>query len=397
MKSCAALAAIRTSAAGSFGVEGRRVAGLRTSSRSTTRESRTACVPGHALLAGEDLRRCCARGPLERRLATRSSPSGVRARRRARRVGWSSEVSPQSPRDARSHVYLTEFGQHAARAPPTSGPSRCWGRCTTFAEQIRARRVGVRPTCPPPGAMLFPHAPGGVQSRRTRRGGCGRISPSAARAGRAAAAPRRVRRRSRRAMSKDPGGPIASAGELSGPRSPRSARRPPARAPRRRSPRPPPTRAVADPFSLAVAGRSASRISFGGLSPPLQMPWPSTAGRAGPTSTRRAARRCGRGSSPRPALRRRAGGGTDAPEPAGQTGAIHDASEAPGLPYTEVAAEVDRLVATMKEPREGAAAARACGTRRPRPSRTARARQGGRDPAKPSSFTALPTRECSAA
>ena len=73
----------------------------------------------------------------------------------------------------------------------------------------------------------------------------------------------------------------------------------------------------------------------------------------GPTSTTTSARPCARGSSPAGAPPAASGLAEEIQlllRQAAQTRArVHDAIEESDLPYTEVAAEVDRLVATMQD------------------------------------------------
>ena len=263
--------------------------------------------------------------------------------------------------DAKRHVYLTDFGLSVRLGGiDDSRPGRLLGTVHYISpEQIRGEEIGVRSDVYALGAMLFHMLTGGVpfpadgdEARLWAHLSEPPPAPSCA-GGRIPVAFDAV---IARAMAKDPAHRYASAGELSraaGAAVGEPAAPPPAApADDRRALA---TRALADPFSLAAAGAIAlAGVILGGLA--LALPLALVVYLAG-------AVRAYLDDDVREAVRAQVEPARAPPPASGlseeiqlllrqaaQTRSrVHEAIEEAGLPYTEVAAEVDRLVATMHD------------------------------------------------
>jgi hypothetical protein len=262
--------------------------------------------------------------------------------------------------DAKRHVYLTDFGLTVQLGGiDDSRPGRLLGTVHYISpEQIRGEEIGVRTDVYALGAMLFHMLTGGVpfpadndEARLWAHLSEPPPAPSRAGGGIPAAFDAVVAR----AMSKDPAHRYASAGDLS--RAVLAAVGEP--------PAPPPAapvddrralakRALADPFSLVAAGVIVlAGVILGGLA--LALPLAFVVYLAG--AVRAYLDEDVRESARPPAEPARVPpSSTQAEEiqlllrQAAQTRArVHDAIEESDLPYTEVATEVDRLVATMQD------------------------------------------------
>jgi hypothetical protein len=264
--------------------------------------------------------------------------------------------------DAGRHVYLTDFGlsTQLGGTGDDTRPGRLLGTVHYISpEQIRGEEIGVRTDVYALGAMLFHMLTGGVpfpadtdEARLWAHLSEPPPAPSRAGGGIPAAYDAVIAR----AMSKDPADRYASAGDLS--RATLAAVGDPSA--------PPPAapvdarralveRALADPFSLAAAAAIVlAGVIFGGLALAVALALAVYAAgvvRAYLDDDVREAVR----AQVEPARAFRTGGGLAEEiqlllRQAAQTRLrIHDAIEEAGLPYAEVAAEVDRLVATMRE------------------------------------------------
>jgi hypothetical protein len=268
--------------------------------------------------------------------------------------------------DAGHHVYLTDFGLSVRLGGiDDSRPGRLLGTVHYISpEQIRGEEIGVRTDVYALGAMLFHMLTGGVPfpARTDEARLWAHLSeppPKPSHAG--GGIPGAFDAVIARAMSKDPAHRYASAGDLSRAAS-AAVGEPPALPPAAPADdrRALVGRALADPFSLAAAGAIVlAGVIFGGLV--LALPLALVVYLAG-------AARAYLDDDVREAVRTQVEPARAAPPARGLAEEIqlllrraeqtrlrvHDAIDEADLPYTEVAAEVDRLVATMH-----AAAARA--------------------------------------
>jgi serine/threonine-protein kinase len=264
--------------------------------------------------------------------------------------------------DAKRHVYLTDFGLSVRLGGlDDSRPGRLLGTVHYISpEQIRGEEIGVRSDVYALGAMLFHMLTGGVpfpadtdEARLWAH--LSEPPPTPSRAG--GRIPVAFDAVIARAMAKNPAHRYASAGELS--RAVQAAVGEPAAPPPPAAPaddrRALATRALADPFSLATAGAIVlAGVILGGLA--LALPLALVVYLAGAARAyldddiREAVRATIEPARPPPPASRLAEEIQLLLRQAAQTRArVHDAIEEAGLPYTEVAAEVDRLVATMHD------------------------------------------------
>jgi hypothetical protein len=262
--------------------------------------------------------------------------------------------------DAGRHVYLTDFGlsTRLGGTGDESRPGQLLGTVHYISpEQIRGQDVDARTDVYALGAMLFHMLTGGVpfpadndEARLWAHLSEPPPAPSRASGGIPAAFDAVIAR----AMNKDPADRYATAGELA--RAAREAVGEP--------PAPPPEpvderravvlRALADPLALAAAAVIVvAGLIFGGLALAVALAvavYGAGVARAYLDDDVREAVR----ARVEPVRAIPAGGMSEEIQlllrQAAQTRQrVHDAIEDAGLPYTEVATEVDRLVATMQD------------------------------------------------